>query len=153
MVSQSLRATSGVFRVDGLLPGTVTAVLKTANHAPVSFSLVVGDGDTVEYSGPCFEVEGAVAGKLVDANGTPVVRARLEIEYQERLVEVGMLEELATGRKWTDEGGRFEVKGLVPRAPFWLRFNGIRTVEGPFVVDTGERRDLSEVTAPPAAAR
>ncbi|HEX7087156.1 MAG TPA: carboxypeptidase-like regulatory domain-containing protein [Vicinamibacterales bacterium] len=148
IVSHGLRTDTGAFEALNLLPGATSVVVRSGGYGPVSASLQLTQGEHRDLQGPCLEREGRIVGTLVDGSGRAIIRGRLSIEYQERLIEVGTLEELITGLRSSGQNGDFSIGGIVPRVPFIVRVNGLRVSALPLVLNAGDVLDVGSLTVP-----
>jgi protocatechuate 3,4-dioxygenase beta subunit len=102
--------------------------------------------------GPC----GAITGRVLDADGTPVAGARVAVNYRENAVD--RLDTRGTYPREefdTDADGRFRITGLIPGERFGVGFKvkgrllDAGTAVRDLTVAPGEAKDLGDIATKP----
>jgi hypothetical protein len=147
IVNHGARTQSGAFVLRDLFPGPSVLVARSTGHAPATAVLDVPGGKVLRLDGPCLRKGATVVGGVTDDRARPVTGARVSVEYKQRLVEAGLLEEFVGGRLMTDATGHFAARDIVPEVPFMVTVaKGNRsTTVGPLVLAPGAEHSVGSV--------
>ena len=121
IVTQTIRASGGVVRLQGLLPGPVRIVAVARDFAPEVVPLVLGTGESREELWISLAPAASVQGRVTDEVGRPISGVDLSLHYELPSPLRTVLAGFVSGTLRTGPDGSFQLRQIKPGTAFMLR--------------------------------